>query len=87
MQEVEQVVGILAGSVEADDEVDRTVLLGQAFEALPQEGIAGAGLGELQLGSGGLQVVVEEGGVMAVAGGVDANAEAAWRLRGGRWLW
>ena len=61
--------------------------LGEAFETLPQQGITGGRRGELQLGSGGLQLLVEEDGVVAVAGGVDADTEAAWRLRGGVWLW
>ena len=36
VQEVEQVVGILAGGVETDDEVDGAVALGDAFEALAE---------------------------------------------------
>ena len=36
VQEVEEVVGILAGGVEADDEVERAVALGDAFEALAE---------------------------------------------------
>ena len=83
VQEVEQVVGVLAGGVEADDEGDGAVALGDAFEALAEEGVAGGGLGEGEFVGGGLEVVAEEGGVVAVAGGVDADAEAAGRLRGG----
>ena len=84
MQEVAQVVGVLAGGVEADDEVGGAVAAGQAVEAAALQGLAGGGFGELQLGGGGLQLLVEEGGVVAVARGVDADTEAARRLRGGR---
>ena len=72
---MEQVVGVLSGGVEADDEVDGAVALGDAFEALAEEGIAGGRLGEGEFVGGGLEVVAEEGGVVAVAGGVDADAE------------
>jgi hypothetical protein len=44
------------------------------------------GLGEGEFGSGKLAIVAEEGGVMAVARGVDADADAlgrAWWLRRG----
>ena len=61
--------------------------LREAFETLPQQGITGGRRGERQLSSSGLQVVVEEDGVVAVARGVAADTEAAWRLRGGVWLW
>src|SRR5439155_37031 len=48
---------------------------------------SGGGLGEGQLGTGGSQVVAQEAGVVAVARGVDADAEArggaARRLRAG----
>jgi hypothetical protein len=84
---VEQVLGLLPGDIEADDEVGGAVLLGDAFEPLPQGGLAGRRLGELQLGSGGLEAVVEKGGVVAVPGGVDADAKAARRLRSGSGAW
>src|SRR5262249_13283818 len=87
VQEVEEVVGIRAGGIEADDEVDRAMLLRETFEALPEEGVAGGRLRELQFGGSGLEVVAEAGGVVAVAGGVDADAEAARRLRSGSVVW
>jgi hypothetical protein len=65
------------------DELDWAVVLGEVAQALAQLGVAGAGLGEGEFGGGGLQVVVEEAGVVAVTGGVDADADAP-RLRG-RW--
>ena len=67
MQEVDQVIGILPGSVEADDEVHVAVPLHDSFEALPQLGIAVGILGEGQLVGGRLEVVPEEGGVVPVA--------------------
>jgi hypothetical protein len=87
MQKVEQIVGILPRRIEADAEVDGAVLLGNAFEALPQEGIASGGLGEREFGGSRLEVVVEEDGIVAVAGGVDADAEAAWRWRSRCVVW
>ena len=87
LEEVQQVVGILAGGVEADDEGDGAVAAGDGFEPLAEQGVAGGGLGEGQFVGGGLEVVAEEGGVVAVAGGVDADADAGGgageRLRGG----
>jgi hypothetical protein len=44
-------------------------------------------LGQLQLVGRRLEVILEEGGVVAVAGGVDADPEAARRLRGGSGVW
>ena len=46
-EEVKEVVGVLAGGVETDDEVDGAVALGDALEALSEEGVSGGGLGEL----------------------------------------
>jgi hypothetical protein len=77
VQEVEQVVGVLPGGVEADGEVNRAETLGNAFQALTQLGIAGGRLGEGEVISGRLEVVAEEGDIMTVAGGVDADATAA----------
>jgi hypothetical protein len=50
-----------------------------------QLGITGGGFDELQLAGGRLQIVVQEGGVMAVARGVDAHADAE-RFGIGLWL-
>ena len=47
VQEMDQVLGVLAGSIEADEEVHGAALLGQVVEALSQEGVAGRRLGEL----------------------------------------
>ena len=92
MQEVQQVVGILPGGVEADDEVDGAEALGDEIESLAELVIAAAGLGEEQFGGGGLQIGSQEGGVVAVARGVDADADArrctigvVWRGEAGSW--
>jgi hypothetical protein len=87
VQEVEQIVGILPGGVEPDDEVAGAVALDDAFEALAEQRVPGGRLGKLQLVGGRLEVVLEEGGVVAVAGGVDADATAARRLRSGSVVW
>src|SRR5207253_3230171 len=76
-----------AGGVETDDEVARAVALDDAFEALAEQGVAGGRFREGQLVGGGLEVVAQEGGVVAVAGGVDADATAARRLRSGSRVW
>jgi hypothetical protein len=78
---MEEVVRLRARSIKADDELHGPVALGDVFESLAEAGIAGGGLGERELRGGRLKVVPEEGSIMAVAGGVDADAEAAWRLR------
>jgi hypothetical protein len=93
---VEEVVGVLAGGIEADDEVNGAVALREAFEALAELGITGGGLDEGQFVSRGLQIVAQEGSVVSVACGVDADADArGWagrnrgrsRLRSGSVLW
>ena len=62
------------------------------LEACAQLGIAGGGLDELQLAGGRLQIVAQEGGVVPIARGVDADADAddfgigQW-LRSGSVLW
>jgi hypothetical protein len=80
VQEVQQVVGILPGRIEADVESDGGMSLGDGFQALAQLGIPLGRLGEQQFVGGGLQVVVEEAGIVPVARGIDADAEAARRL-------
>jgi hypothetical protein len=59
-------------------------------EPLAQLGIAGGGLTEGEFGGGALEVVAQEGGVGAVAGRVDADADTdgtRGRLRNGLALW
>ena len=84
---MEQILRVLPGRVETDDEVNGAIALEDAFESLPEEGIADGRLGELEFGGGGLQIVAEEGGVVAIAGRVDADAEASRRLRSGSVVW
>ncbi len=79
MQKSEKVVGVLSGGIEADAEVDGGVALGNPFESLLELGIALGGLGELQFVGCRLQILAQESGVMAIAGGVDADADACWR--------
>ena len=63
------------------------VSLGDLFEALAELGVAGGGLGEGKLVGGGLVVFTEEGSVMSVSGGVDADADtdsqgrSVWTVR------
>ena len=87
VQKVQQVVGIGSGHVETNGEGHWSVTLDDALQSLVQEGVAGGGLGEGEFVGGGLEVVAEEDGIMAVAGGVDADADASRRLRSGSVLW
>ena len=57
MQEVEQVVGILARRVESDEEVNVAVPLGDLLQTFAELSIAGGGFDELQFAGGGLQIV------------------------------
>jgi hypothetical protein len=63
--------------------------LSDACEALAELIVAGGGLGEGEIVGDGLEVVAEEDGVVAVARGVEADADAGrgrdWRR--GRRLW
>ena len=63
----DEVVGIEAGGIDADEEVNAAVLVHQVGEALPKLGVADGGLDDFQFRRGGLELGVEEGGVMAVA--------------------
>jgi hypothetical protein len=67
MKEMQEVVGVLPGGIQADDEGDGREAPGELFEALAELGVAVGGLGEGQLGGGGLEVLAQEGGVVAVA--------------------
>jgi hypothetical protein len=87
MQEVKQIVGVLPGGVETDDEVNRAIAPDDAFEPLSEEGVAGGRLGKREFGGGGLEVVAEKSGVVAIAGRVDADADASRRLRRGKVVW
>src|SRR5262245_38172096 len=82
VEEVQEVVGVLAGGVEADDEQARAMAAGDLLEPLAELAVAGGRLGERELRGGRLEVVAQEGGVVAVARRVDADTEAARRGRG-----
>lgn len=75
-QEVHQVVGILPGHIEADVERTESVALGERLEPSAELGVAVSGLGEGEFVGSGLQILLEEGGIVAVARGIDADAEA-----------
>ena len=80
-----QVVGILSGGVEANQEVHVVMPCGDVLEALAELSIAGGGLDELQLASGGIEIVAQKGGIMAIARRVDADADFCWRKDSGLW--
>jgi hypothetical protein len=67
LEEVQEVVGMPSGGIESDVEGDGVVSPGNVFEALAEERVAVGGLGEGQFVGGGLEVVVEEGGIVSVA--------------------
>jgi hypothetical protein len=87
VQEVQQIVGVRPGGVETDDEVAGAVVPDDAFEALAEQRLADGRLREREFGGGGLEVVAGEGGVVAVARGVDADAVASRRWRSGSVVW
>ncbi len=76
VQEVQEVVGVQAGDIDADGEGGGGVADGQQLQALAERVVAVGGFDEGQFVGGGRQVVAQEGGVVAVARGVDANADA-----------
>jgi hypothetical protein len=67
VQEVQQIVGILPGGIETNDEVNRAVVLDDMLQALSQLGVTTGRLGERQLGCGRLQVVAQESSVVRIA--------------------
>jgi hypothetical protein len=83
VQEVQQVIGVQSSHVETNGEVHRSITLDKSLESLAKETVAGGGLGERQLVGSRLEVVLKEDSVMAVAGRVDADADASRRLRSG----
>src|SRR5262245_28393135 len=71
----EQVVGVQAGGVESDVEVDAAMPGDEVEQPLAELRILGGRLDDFEVRGGGLEVGVEEGGVVAVAGRVDADAD------------
>ena len=69
-----EVGGILAGGIEADVEVRGGEALLDAAEELVEALVADVGFRELGGGANGLEVVVEEGDVVAIACGIEADA-------------
>ncbi len=82
-EELLEIVGVLAGGVDADMEVDQRILSAQLLEAVAQGQVAGAVLGDGERLGGGLEIGPEERDAVAVSGGVDADADAV-EGRGGR---
>lgn len=66
-EEGEQVVGVEAGGVESHVEVNATMAAHEIDESLPQLGIADGRLDDFEVRGGGLQVGIEEGGIVSVA--------------------
>jgi hypothetical protein len=88
LEEVDQVVGVLSGGIDADGEGGAGVLAGELFEARLELGVAGARLGEPQWGAGRLEVGAEEHGDVAVARGVDTHTDGdRWGPDGGAGCW
>jgi hypothetical protein len=75
-KEVKEVVCILPGGIEANDESDSRMTLCEQEQTLAEQMVARGGLGEGKFGGSGLKVVTQEAGVVAIARGVDANAKA-----------
>ena len=65
--EGDEVVGIEAGGIEADVEVDAAVTGNEIDESLAELGIAGGCFNDFEVGGGRSQVGIEEGGVVSVA--------------------
>ena len=77
----QEVVGVESGGIDPDAEVDPAVLGDEVDEPLTELGIAGGGFDHPQVRGGSLEVGIEEGGVVAVARRVDADADVGdWRL-------
>jgi hypothetical protein len=72
---VQQVVGVLPGNIDADQEMHLAMACGDLLQTLAELGIAGAGFGERQFVGGRLKVVAQECRVVAVACGVNADAD------------
>lgn len=99
VEEVEEVVGILADGVEANVKMNGAALGDDGVEASAEFGIAVGILGEGAFGGGVLEVVAKEHGVVAIASGVGADPDgasgrfgspsASWRRGTGRnnWHW
>ena len=83
LEEVEEVVGVLAGGIEAEGEGNGRMASGDVFEALTELGVAVGGLGEGQfVGGGGLEVGAKEGGSSGRSG--RCRCRRRWGV--GEWL-
>ena len=75
MQEVQQIVAILPGSIKPDHELHRPMPLHDLLQPLAKLLITGRRLSERQLRPRRLQIVAEEASVMPIARRVDADAD------------
>lgn len=83
-QESFEVGGVLPRRVEANVEVDARMALRQLLEQLADALIAGARFGEFGGRTSRLEIASEKGDVMAVASGVEPDADGNRVGRGGR---
>ena len=83
-EELLEVGGVLAGGVDADVEVDLRMLCGAIASRRSSQGlVAGAVLDDGERLGGRSAIGPEEGDAVAVAGGVDPDADAVEARRGG----
>jgi hypothetical protein len=91
--EADQIVGVLPGDVDADDEAHvgagGSGSLKDEFDPATELFVTGGGLGEGEFVGGGLKVVAQERGVVSVARHIDADAEGSWSgwCAGAVWGW
>ena len=82
-EELFEIGGVLAGGIDADVEMGLGMLFMQLVEAILQGLVAGAVFHHGEGLGGGLAIGPEEGDAMAVASGVDADADAVEGRSGG----
>jgi hypothetical protein len=84
LEEVDQVVGVLSGDIDAGNEANGAMALetcvaaGDEFESSTELFVSLGRLGESEFVGGGLKIVAQESGVMAIARHVDADAKYAF---------
>ena len=74
---MEEVVGILPCGIDADVKMNRAAFGEDSFEPGSELAIAVGALGESEFLGGGLEVIAEEGGIVAVASGIDTDTDGA----------
>jgi hypothetical protein len=89
VKDMDQVIGILPGGIESNVEPARCMAASDPFESIAKLCITLGGLGEREFVGSRLEVIAQEGDIVAVTRGVDADAEARGkrgRLRDGSGL-